>query len=51
VVAVNKWDIEKNKQEKLRNMREAFQRLLPELRGAPLVTVSAKKWPWTGTIK
>jgi len=42
VVAVNKWDIEKNKQEKLRNMREAFQRLLPELRGAPLVTVSAK---------
>lgn len=42
VVAVNKWDIEKNKQEKLHNMREAFQRLLPELRGAPLVTVSAK---------
>ena len=42
VVAVNKWDLEKNKQEKLRNMREAFQRLLPELRGAPLVTVSAK---------
>ena len=42
VVAVNKWDVEKNKQEKLRNMREAFQRLLPELRGAPLVTVSAK---------
>ena len=42
VVAVNKWDIEKNKQEKLRNMQEAFQRLLPELRGAPLVTVSAK---------
>ena len=42
VVAVNKWDVEKNKQEKLHNMREAFQRLLPELRGAPLVTVSAK---------
>ena len=42
VVAVNKWDVEKNKQEKLRNMREAFHRLLPELRGAPLVTVSAK---------
>ena len=42
VVAVNKWDIEKNKQEKLRDMQEAFQRLLPELRGAPLVTVSAK---------
>jgi len=42
VVAVNKWDVEKNKQEKLRNMRETFKRLLPELRGAPLVTVSAK---------
>ena len=42
VVAVNKWDVEKNKQEKLSNMRETFQRLLPELRGAPLVTVSAK---------
>ena len=42
VVAVNKWDVEKNKQEELRNMRETFQRLLPELRGAPLVTVSAK---------
>jgi len=42
VVAVNKWDVEKNKQEKLRNMRETLERLLPELRGAPLVTVSAK---------
>ena len=42
VVAVNKWDVEKNKQEKLHNMRETFKRLLPELRGAPLVTVSAK---------
>ena len=42
VVAVNKWDVEKNKQEKLRSMRDTFLRLLPELRGAPLVTVSAK---------
>ncbi|WP_027259185.1 ribosome biogenesis GTPase Der [Leisingera aquimarina] len=42
VVAVNKWDIEDNKQEKLRDLREAFGRLLPQLRGAPLVTVSAK---------
>ncbi|MDX1780080.1 MAG: ribosome biogenesis GTPase Der [Thalassovita sp.] len=42
VVAVNKWDIEEHKQEKLREMREAFERLLPQLRGAPLVTVSAK---------
>lgn len=42
VVAVNKWDIEDEKQEKLRDLREAFERLLPQLRGAPLVTVSAK---------
>jgi len=42
VVAVNKWDIETEKQEKLRDLREAFDRLLPQLRGAPLVTVSAK---------
>jgi GTP-binding protein len=42
VVAVNKWDIEDEKQEKLRDLKEAFERLLPQLRGAPLVTVSAK---------
>ncbi|MGE4326167.1 MAG: ribosome biogenesis GTPase Der [Pseudodonghicola sp.] len=42
VVAVNKWDVEENKQDKLRELKEAFDRLLPQLRGAPLVTVSAK---------
>jgi GTP-binding protein len=42
VVAVNKWDVEEHKQEKLRELKEAFGRLLPQLRGAPLVTVSAK---------
>ncbi|MFA3917773.1 ribosome biogenesis GTPase Der [Ruegeria hyattellae] len=42
VVAVNKWDIEDSKQEKLRDLKEAFNRLLPQLRGAPLITVSAK---------
>ena len=42
VVAVNKWDIEEEKQEKLRDLKESFERLLPQLRGAPLVTVSAK---------
>ncbi len=41
VVAVNKWDAETDKQEKLRALKEAFERLLPQLRGAPLVTVSA----------
>ncbi|MFN3823524.1 MAG: ribosome biogenesis GTPase Der [Pseudorhodobacter sp.] len=42
VLAVNKWDLEGEKQEKLAELREMFERLLPQLRGAPLVTVSAK---------
>ncbi len=42
VVAVNKWDLEDEKQEKLAALQEAFTRLLPQLRGAPLITVSAK---------
>jgi GTPase len=41
VVAVNKWDLEDDKQEKLSDLKEMFERLLPQLRGAPLVTVSA----------
>ena len=42
VVAVNKWDLEEDKQEKLTALRDMFERLLPQLRGAPLVTVSAR---------
>lgn len=42
VIAVNKWDLEGEKQEKLTELREMFGRLLPQLRGAPMVTVSAK---------
>jgi GTP-binding protein len=42
VVAVNKWDLEDEKQEKLAELKEMFDRLLPQLRGAPLITVSAK---------
>jgi GTP-binding protein len=42
VVAVNKWDLETEKGEKLAELKEAFDRLLPQLRGAPLVTISAK---------
>jgi GTP-binding protein len=41
VIAVNKWDLEGEKQDKLRNLKEQFERLLPQLRGAPLITVSA----------
>ncbi|SFC57230.1 ribosome biogenesis GTPase Der [Tropicimonas isoalkanivorans] len=42
VVAVNKWDLEDEKQGKLAGLKEAFERLLPQLKGAPLITVSAK---------
>ena len=42
VVAVNKWDLETDKQGKLKDLRESFERRLPQLKGAPLVTVSAK---------
>jgi GTP-binding protein len=41
VVAVNKWDLEDDKQQKLAELKEMFDRLLPQLAGAPLVTVSA----------
>jgi GTP-binding protein len=42
VVAVNKWDLEGEKQDKLKALKEAFDLHLPQLRGAPLITVSAK---------
>jgi GTP-binding protein len=49
VVAVNKWDLEDDKQEKLAELKEMFERLLPQLRGAPLVTGRAKTGRgWTG---
>ena len=41
VVAVNKWDLETDKSARIKALREQFDRLLPQLRGAPLVTVSA----------
>jgi len=41
VIAINKWDLEGNKQARLREVREKFERLLPQLRGAPMVMVSA----------
>ncbi|HBN30876.1 MAG TPA: ribosome biogenesis GTPase Der [Rhodobacteraceae bacterium] len=41
VVAVYKWDLEGEKQEKLKELREAFLRLLPQLRGAPMVMISS----------
>lgn len=42
VVAVNKWDLEDDKSAKLAELKAMFDRMLPQLRGAPLVTVSAR---------
>ena len=40
VVGVNKWDLIKDRNEAWRRLREMFERLLPQLRGAPLVPLS-----------
>lgn len=42
VVAINKWDMEEDRQSGLAELKERFEHLLPQLRGAPLVAVSAK---------
>jgi GTPase len=40
VIALNKWDLIEDKGSTLSNLREACERLLPQLRGVPLVTLS-----------
>ncbi|KKB12746.1 GTP-binding protein Der [Devosia geojensis] len=40
VIAVNKWDLIEDKPATLSALREACERLLPQLRGIPLVTLS-----------
>ncbi|MEO1039457.1 MAG: ribosome biogenesis GTPase Der [Pseudomonadota bacterium] len=41
VVLVSKWDLVKDKPAKLRELREEFERLLPQVRGAPILPISA----------
>ncbi|GGH04139.1 hypothetical protein GCM10007420_20700 [Glycocaulis albus] len=41
IVLVTKWDLVKEKQAKLAELREEFERMLPQVRGAPLIPVSA----------
>ena len=41
VVAVNKWDLADERQHGLQVLREEFRRLLPQVKGTPLVPVSA----------
>jgi GTPase len=40
VIALNKWDLVTDKQATLARLRETCERLLPQLRGVPLVTLS-----------
>lgn len=40
VIALNKWDLITDKDRTLAALREACERLLPQLRGVPLVTLS-----------
>ena len=41
IVAVNKWDQVEDTQATLRDLTEKLERLLPQLRGVPIVTLSA----------
>lgn len=42
VIAVNKWDLVSDKQSRLAELREMCERLLPQVRGVSLITLSAK---------
>ncbi len=42
VIAVNKWDLVRERQASLAELREMCQRLLPQVKGVSLVTVAAK---------
>jgi GTP-binding protein len=41
IIVVNKWDTVESPQEKLRELKEELERLLPQVRGLPIVTLSA----------
>ncbi|MGP1274210.1 MAG: ribosome biogenesis GTPase Der [Caulobacterales bacterium] len=41
IVLVTKWDLVADKAAKLAELREKFERLLPQVRGAPLIPVSS----------
>jgi GTP-binding protein len=41
VIAVNKWDLVRDREKRLKELRETCQRLLPQVKGVSLVTVSA----------
>ncbi len=44
VVAVNKWDLVRESAKRLNELKETCERLLPQIRGVPLVPISALEW-------
>jgi GTP-binding protein len=42
VVAVNKWDLVRDQAKRLAELKETCERLLPQIRGVPLVPISAR---------
>ena len=43
VLALNKWDLIENKNEALRDLKERVARLLPQVPGVPVVTMTAER--------
>ncbi|WBQ13935.1 ribosome biogenesis GTPase Der [Hyphomonadaceae bacterium BL14] len=41
IVLLSKWDLVPDKQARLAELREMFERLLPQIKGAPLIPISA----------
>jgi GTP-binding protein len=41
VIAISKWDLVEDKNARIRELRETFERMLPQLKGTPVVQVSA----------
>ena len=41
VIAINKWDLVKDKQKTLKHLRLEVERLLPQIKGVPVVPISA----------
>jgi GTP-binding protein len=40
IVLISKWDLVEDKQAKMAELREEFERLLPQVKGAPLIAIS-----------
>ena len=50
VIAVNKWDLVRNKQATLKELQIELERLVPQVKGVPLVPVSAAKKTGLGKL-